>query len=136
VKGISENSEAISIVDRYLEHPRAYVFYNAGKPTYYIGSADLMTRNLDFRVEVLCPIYDADARRMIQDILDIQWHDNVKARILDRTQSNKPVVRKGKSAAIRSQEAIHSYLSSGKKPRIPRSNMLLPPKQRKKAKKD
>jgi polyphosphate kinase len=56
VKGISENIEAISIVDRYLEHPRAYVFYNAGDPEYYIGSADLMTRNLDYRVEVLCPV--------------------------------------------------------------------------------
>jgi polyphosphate kinase len=56
VKGISENIEGISIVDRYLEHPRVYVFYNAGKPEYYIGSADLMTRNLDYRVEVLCPV--------------------------------------------------------------------------------
>ncbi|MFT6770709.1 MAG: polyphosphate kinase [Congregibacter sp.] len=136
VKGISENIEAISIVDRYLEHPRVYVFYNAGEPRYYIGSADLMTRNLDYRVEVLCPIYDPDARMMIQDILDMQWHDNVKARVLDRAQSNESVPRRVKSAAIRSQESIHSYLSTGKKPRIPRSNMLLPPKQRKKGKKD
>src|SRR6056297_3330184 len=82
VKGISDNIQAISIVDRYLEHPRAYVFYNRGKPRYLIGSADLMTRNLDYRVEVLCPIFDADAQRTIQDILDQQWHDNVKARYL------------------------------------------------------
>lgn len=136
VKGISENIEAISIVDRYLEHPRVYVFYNAGVPRYYIGSADLMTRNLDYRVEVLCPVYDADAQAMIQDILDMQWHDNVRARQLDRSQANKAVPRKAKSAAIRSQESIHAYLSSGKKPRIPRSNMLLPAKQRKKGKKD
>ncbi|WP_439106734.1 polyphosphate kinase 1 [Congregibacter sp.] len=135
VKDISENIQAISIVDRYLEHPRVYVFYNGGEPRYYIGSADLMTRNIDYRVEVLCPIYDDDARTIIQDVLDIQWHDNVRARTLDRAQSNKAVVRKAKSAAIRSQESIHAYLSAGKKPRIPRSNMLLPPKQRKKVKK-
>ncbi|EAQ99327.1 polyphosphate kinase 1 [Congregibacter litoralis] len=136
VRGISENIEAISVVDRYLEHPRVYVFYNAGKPRYYIGSADLMTRNLDYRVEVLCPIYDADAKATIQDVLDIQWHDNVRARVIDKAQSNEFVPRKAKSAAIRSQEAIHSFLSTGKKPRIPRSNMLLPAKQRKKSKKD
>lgn len=136
VRGISENIEAISVVDRYLEHPRVYVFYNAGKPRYYIGSADLMTRNLDYRVEVLCPIYDDDAKATIQDVLDIQWHDNVRARVIDKAQSNEFVPRKAKSAAIRSQEAIHSFLSTGKKPRIPRSNMLLPAKQRKKSKKD
>ena len=49
VDGVSENIRAISIVDRFLEHPRLYVFYNAGDPEYYIGSADLMTRNLDYR---------------------------------------------------------------------------------------
>ena len=63
VKGMSENIQAISIVDRYLEHPRVYVFYNRGSPRYIIGSADLMTRNLDYRVEVLCPIFDEDAQR-------------------------------------------------------------------------
>ncbi|MEM7691721.1 MAG: polyphosphate kinase 1 [Pseudomonadota bacterium] len=132
VKGISENIQAISIVDRYLEHPRVYVFYNAGAPEYYIGSADLMTRNLDYRVEVLCPVEDPDAQRTLQDVLDIQWHDNVKARVLDRAQGNKLVGRKSKVPAIRSQEAINAYLAEGKKPRIPRSNMTLPPKQRKK----
>jgi len=130
VKGISENIEGISIVDRYLEHPRAYVFYNAGEPEYYIGSADLMTRNLDYRVEVLCPVRDPDARELIQTVLDIQWHDNVKARILDRRQSNKLVRRPRKTAAIRSQEAIHTFLATGRKPRLPRSNMSLPAQRR------
>lgn len=131
VKGISQNIKAISVVDRYLEHPRVYVFYNAGAPEYFIGSADLMTRNLDYRVEVLCPVRDRDAQQTIQDILDIQWSDNVKARVLDRAQSNTMVARKDKAASIRSQEAVHSYLSTGKKPRLPRSNMSLPPKRRK-----
>jgi polyphosphate kinase len=123
VKDISENIEAISIVDRYLEHARVYVFHNRGKPRYLIGSADLMTRNLDFRVEVLCPILDEDAKRMVQDILDQQWHDNVKARVLDRNQSNRYVQSKKKAARIRSQESIHSYLESGKLPRYPKSKM-------------
>ena len=131
VKGISENIEAISIVDRFLEHPRLYVFYNAGDPEYYIGSADLMTRNLDYRVEVLCPVRQASHRQMLQDILDVQWHDNVKARVLDRGQANTFVPRRKKSKVIRSQETIHEYLQSGRMPRLPRSNMSLPPKRRK-----
>ncbi|MEM1189519.1 MAG: polyphosphate kinase 1 [Pseudomonadota bacterium] len=130
VKGISENIDGISIVDRYLEHPRVYVFYNAGDPEYYISSADLMTRNLDYRVEVMAPILDPDARETIQTVLDIQWHDNVKARILDRGQSNKLVKRRGKAAAIRSQEAIHAYLATGRRPRLPKCNMSLPAKRR------
>jgi polyphosphate kinase len=130
VEGVSDNIEAISIVDRFLEHPRVYAFYNAGDPEYYIGSADLMTRNLDYRVEVLCPVRHQAGKDMLQAILDIQWHDNVKARVLDREQSNRLVARKPNVAAVRSQEVIHRYLASGKLPRIPRSNMSLPPKKR------
>jgi polyphosphate kinase len=121
VKGISENIEAISIVDRYLEHPRVYVFYNRGNPRYLIGSADLMTRNLDYRVEVLCPIRDPAAQKTLQDILDQQWHDNVKARILDQHQENAFVPRPHKAPMIRSQESIHRYLSTGKLPRYPKT---------------
>jgi len=133
VKGISENIEAISVVDRYLEHPRAYVFYNLGNPRYLISSADLMTRNLDYRVEVVCPIFDADAQRLIQDVLDQQWHDNVKARILDKNQSNQFVPHRKKAARIRSQETIHRYLSTGKLPRYPKSRMTEPAKRKRKA---
>jgi len=130
VKELSENIQAISIVDRYLEHARVYVFYNRGAPRYLIGSADLMTRNLDFRVEVLCPILDEDAKRMIQDILDQQWHDNVKARVLDRNQTNTYVQGKKKATRIRSQESIHSYLATGKLPRYPKSKMNQPARRR------
>ncbi len=130
VKGISENIDAISIVDRYLEHPRAYVFYNRGNPRYLIGSADLMTRNLDYRVEVLTPIFDRDAQDMIQAILDQQWHDNVKARYLDQHQSNQYVRSQKKVTKIRSQESIHRYLSTGKLPRYPKSHMKMPAKKR------
>lgn len=134
IKGVSDNIHAISIVDRYLEHPRVYVFYNRGNPRYYIGSADLMTRNLDYRVEVLCPISDPDAQKMLQDILDQQWHDNVKARELDSEQINR-MVPAGKSIKIRSQETIHRYLTTGKLPRYPKSVMRKPARRRRKTKK-
>jgi polyphosphate kinase len=134
VKGISENIEAISIVDRYLEHPRAYVFHNRGNPKYFIGSADLMTRNIDYRVEVICPIFDADAQDLIQNVLDQQWHDNVKARVLDADQSNKKVKLGKKEPRIRSQETIHRYLSTGKLPRYAKSTMREGPKRRRKRK--
>jgi polyphosphate kinase len=130
LKDISENIRAISIVDRYLEHTRAYVFYNRGKPRYLIGSADLMTRNLDYRVEVLCPVLDQDAQRIIQDTLDQQWHDNVRARILDKQQLNLRVSRKKNAAQIRSQESIHHYLSTGKLPSYPKSRMSQPARRR------
>ena len=106
------------------------MFYNRGDPRYLIASADLMTRNLDYRVEVLCPILDADAQRMLQDILDQQWHDNVKARVLDAEQSNKLVPSKPKAAKIRSQESIHRYLATGKLPRYPKSQMHKPARRR------
>jgi polyphosphate kinase len=132
VKGLSENIQAISIVDRYLEHPRAYVFFNRGNPQYLIGSADLMTRNLDFRVEVLCPVYDESAQKIIQDTLDQQWHDNVKARILDQNQTNRMVKNEKRVARVRSQESIHRYLSEGKLPRYPKSRMNVLAKRRRK----
>jgi len=122
----------ISIVDRFLEHPRAYVFYNRGKPRYFIGSADLMTRNLDYRVEVLCPVHESKAQKMIQDILDQQWNDNVKARVIDQNQLNDRVTPKKKVARIRSQETIHRYLSEGKLPRYPKSRMNVPARRRRK----
>ena len=132
VKGLSENIKAISIVDRYLEHPRAYVFHNRGKPKYYIGSADLMTRNIDFRVEVLCPVLDADAQKIIQDVLDQQWYDNVKARILDADQRNRLRKQEKRAPTIRSQETIHRYLATGKLPRYPKSTMNQASKRRRK----
>jgi polyphosphate kinase len=133
VKEISENIQAISIVDRYLEHARVYVFYNRGTPRYLFGSADVMTRNLDYRVEVLCPILDADAQRMVQDTLDQQWYDNVKARVLDKDQKNVFARGKKNAARIRSQQSIHRYLATGKLPRYPKSKMNQKAKRRRKA---
>ena len=84
VAGMSENIEAISVVDKFLEHPRLFIFGNEGDPKIYISSADWMTRNLDFRVEVGCPIYDPDIKQELLDTFDISWKDNQKARIFFR----------------------------------------------------
>jgi polyphosphate kinase len=130
--GISENIRAISIIDRYLEHPRVYVAYNRGNPKYLMGSADLMTRNIDYRVEVLCPVHDPAAQRMLQDILDQQWNDNVKARVIDSGQANTMVSSEGKATSVRSQETIHRYIETGKLPRMPQSDIRKPSVRRKK----
>lgn len=107
VEGMSENIEAISIVDRFLEHPRLFIFGNAGDPKMYISSADWMTRNLDFRVEVGCPIYDADIKKELMETFDICWKDNVKARVFSEKQDN--AYRKSNGKKVRSQFATYDY---------------------------
>ena len=89
VPGLSENIEAISIVDNYLEHSRVYIFGNAGIPEVYISSADFMRRNLDARVEVTCPIYDQDIKNELIDHFDLGWKGNVKARYHSENLDNK-----------------------------------------------
>lgn len=89
VQGMSENIEAISIVDRYLEHSRIYMFQNGGENRLFITSADLMTRNIDHRVEVTCPIYDESLKEELIAFLEMQWKDNTRARILDEHLKNE-----------------------------------------------
>lgn len=107
VKGMSENIEVISVVDRYLEHPRVYHFTNGGTPKIYISSADFMTRNIENRVEVAAPIYDTDLQRQITEVFDIIWNDNVKARRLNGPTQNAFI--KNDSTPIRSQFEIFDY---------------------------
>lgn len=89
VPGMSDNIDAISIVDNYLEHPRIYIFANGGSPDVYISSADFMTRNLDSRVEVTCPIYDEEIKQELIDTFEIGWKGNVKARLHSENLQNK-----------------------------------------------
>lgn len=110
VKGISDNIHIISVVDRFLEHPRIYCFENDGDPAVYLSSADWMTRNLDRRIEVGVPIIDPNVRQTVLDIMEIQLKDNVKARIIDAKERNKYV--KNDKPKIRSQIAIHEYLAN------------------------
>lgn len=112
VEGLSENIEMTSIVDRYLEHGRIYLFHNGGDEQMYMGSADWMTRNLDRRIEVLTPIYDEDLFKELRAILLIQLQDNVKARIQDADETNAYVTQKPGKSAIRSQYAIYDFLKA------------------------
>jgi polyphosphate kinase len=107
VAGISDNIEVISVVDRYLEHPRMVIFENSGDRDILISSADWMTRNLDNRVEVTCPIYDKDVQQELVDTFELSWNDNVKARWVN--DNSKPAYRNNGAAPLRSQEAIYSY---------------------------
>jgi len=106
----SENIKAIGIVDRYLEHSRYFIFCNNGSEEIYISSADLMPRNLDHRIEVTCPIFDKSIREEIRKIFNIQWKDNVKARIFDEEQSNEFV--KPNINRIQSQIEVYNYIKS------------------------
>ncbi len=110
VKKLSENIEVFSIVDKYLEHSRFFVFANGGNPKYYLASADWMVRNLDHRFEVACPIYDENLQREIMDILQIQLADNVKTRYVNLSPNNQYKVASENEPLVRSQVAIYDYL--------------------------
>lgn len=109
VKGLSENIQVISVVDRYLEHPRISYFFAGGDKKIYISSADWMTRNIDNRVEVGVPIIDRKNKKIITDLLELQWRDTTKARIIDAEQSNR-YVHRGNRKKLRSQVETYEYL--------------------------
>jgi polyphosphate kinase len=122
VEGLSDNIEAISIVDKYLEHARVFIFCSGGAEKYFISSADWMTRNLDHRSEVAVPIYDKRIQKELRDIIDIQLKDNTKARILNKKQNNKYKVTDS-PVKVRAQDYTYEYLKrSGEKEKIPNIN--------------
>jgi len=100
---------AVSIVDEFLEHARVLIFYNAGNERMYISSADWMVRNLDHRIEAACPINDPELKRELQEILDFQLSDNIKARILDEDFENN-YVNSHSPEKVRAQQDIFNYL--------------------------
>ena len=107
VQGMSENIEVISIIGKFLEHPRLFIFSNNGKNDIYISSADFMGRNLDNRVEVSCPIYDLDIKKQIVEMFEIGWSDNVKAREISNNNDN--AYRNNGEALVRSQFVMYDY---------------------------
>ncbi len=107
VNGISDNISAISILDRYLEHARVFIFANDGDEKMYLSSADWMERNLYRRVETVFPIYDEKIKNLIRDILNIQLKDNVKARYLDFNRLNE--YKRNDEIAIQSQNETYYY---------------------------
>jgi polyphosphate kinase len=109
LKGFSENIEAISIVDKFLEHSRVLIFNNGGDEKYFISSADWMVRNLDNRIEVACPVLDKGIQQELKTMLLIQLKDNTKARIVNHEEPNFYKDR-DKLPRIRSQMEIYNYL--------------------------
>ena len=109
VKDLSEHIYITSILDRFLEHGRIYIFHNGGEERIFMGSADWMNRNLNRRIEVLAPIFDEDIKQELKEILQLQLNDNVKARVQDYTGKNEYVAHDEKKP-IRSQYEIYKYL--------------------------
>ena len=112
IKGKSENIEAISIVDTFLEHSRIYIFCHGGNNKFYLASGDWMYRNLDYRSEVAVPINDPDLQEELRKYIAIQLRDNCKARLLNSTQGENVYVRSSEKTPIRSQYEIQKWLST------------------------
>ncbi len=110
VEGYSSNISAVSIVGRYLEHTRVFIFCHGGEEKYFISSADWMTRNLDFRSEVAVPVYDKAIQKEMRDILELQMKDNTKARVIGGKQENEYVVTRS-TTRLNAQQEIRKYLS-------------------------
>jgi polyphosphate kinase len=109
IKGLSENIKVISIVDRFLEHSRVYIFAHGGSPKYYISSADWMIRNFDHRFEAATPVYDPALQKELMEMLQMQLRDNVKARLVNSQPVNQYQKTESKEK-LRSQFAIYDYL--------------------------
>lgn len=115
VQGMSDRIRAISIVDKYLEHARLYLFANGGDEVAYIGSADWMSRNLDRRVEVCTPILDRQILQCLHRVFDLQWADNVKARDLADQEHNPHIEAAPGAERLRSQTALYDFYKEQEK---------------------
>jgi polyphosphate kinase len=109
VPGLSENIEVVSVVDKFLEHSRIFIFNNGGEEKYYISSADWMSRNLDSRVEVACPVFDPAIQKDLKMIIEEGLNDNVKARIINIAQDNPYRIRAEGEPERHSQEILYDY---------------------------
>jgi polyphosphate kinase len=132
VQGYSENIEVRGVVDKFLEHERIFIFRNGGNEKFFIASADWMVRNLDHRSETATPIYDREGQEELREQLELQWRDNLKARIIDRKQENRYF--RDDEAPLRSQEAIYDWLKrrqhKPRKTRVRTGVTARPPKRR------
>ena len=108
IPDVSENIEIISIVDRFLEHARVFIFYNNGNEQVYLSSADWMERNLSYRIETAFPVYDPELKREILELIDLQLKDNVRARIIDKHNRNE-YRRTGNDIPVRAQLETYFY---------------------------
>lgn len=111
VDGFSKNITVISIIDKFLEHARVFIFGNNGKEEMFLSSADLMSRNFEHRVEVGFPVLDEDVRQEIRDIIEFQLQDNVKARDITRLNNNK-YHKNRLTTKVRAQVQTYNYLKN------------------------
>lgn len=109
-KDPKSNIEIVSIVDRFLEHSRVYIFENGGNEEVYLASADWMKRNLSRRVEVAFPVYSKQIRDQVKQMMEIQWADNTKARIINDQQDN-PYRLTNSGDKVRAQYRFYDYLA-------------------------
>ncbi len=108
IPGVSENIHINGIIDRYLEHSRIFIFANAGEEKYYIGSSDLMPRNLDNRIEVLTPVYDKEIQADLKRVVEYGLQDTAKGRIVDGSGENRPLIEEDANIPLfRSQEKLY-----------------------------
>ncbi|TCC91585.1 polyphosphate kinase 1 [Pedobacter frigiditerrae] len=111
VVGFSENITVISIIDKFLEHARVFIFGNGGKEEMFLSSADLMSRNFEHRVEVGFPVLDEQVKNEIRDIIEFQLQDNVKARDITKLNNNK-YHKNRLTAKVRAQVQTYNYLKN------------------------
>lgn len=114
IAGMSENIKVISVLGRYLEHSRILVFGNAGKPLYFVSSADWMTRNIDHRIELTVPISSPKLKEELQDILDIQLHEKAKYMVVDKSMKNEYPKADKASPLYNVQDRTFEYLKNKK----------------------
>lgn len=124
VKGYSTNIKAVSLVDKYLEHARVCCFHHSGEDIVYIGSADMMIRNLDFRSEIACPVYHPPLKKIILDFLNLQWNGSTKIRILNKELDNHYRLPEN-GVRVRAQDEIYKYFAGmvEKRRPIPKSKV-------------
>jgi polyphosphate kinase len=111
IPGFSENITVISIIDKFLEHARVFIFGNNGKEEMYLSSADLMSRNFEHRVEVGFPVLDEDVKSEIRDIIEFQLQDNVKSRDINKLNNNK-YHKNRLNTKVRAQVQTYNYLKN------------------------
>lgn len=108
IPGKSDNIRICGIIDRYLEHSRIFIFANGGEKKCFIGSADWMPRNLDNRIEVVTPVYDAKIKEDLEKVIDYGLRDTMQGRIVDGTGENRPWTTEV-GEAFRSQEQLYLH---------------------------
>ena len=122
IEEVSDNIEAISIVDRFLEHARIFIFHNGGDRKIYLSSADWMSRNLHRRIETVFPVYDEKIKKIIMDLINIQLNDNVKARVIDY-KSHNAYKKTSNDLALRSQVETYYYIKRKTEKLTPESKL-------------